>query len=120
MGTNYGDCSTITTNSTGDYQIWTYPQTYSGYPIYNSPNVEIDKENKNMRSLFKVYVVDPKGKGKLIKEETVIAKDATQAQMKVCKGTDVSVEIEDYDIIVVCLGQIREDEKVQEVKIVDK
>jgi hypothetical protein len=112
--------STITTsNATGDY--YGYPTTYPYYTtpsqwiIQDTPITISGKENENMRSLFKIYVVDPKGKGKLVKEETVIAKDQTQAQLKACSGLE---DIEELDIIVQCLGQIREEKKPQEVKVV--
>ena len=75
-----------------------------------------------MRSLYKVYVVDPRKLGKLLSGVTVIAETEEQALLKAGVAEiakSVSLEIEQVDTQVVCFGSfIRPRRETRKVKIV--
>jgi len=128
-----------TVNSTGE-GYWYYPMYSSagdtaGYPgsVINIPSVWIDynyngsnKKNKSevkgMRSLFKVYVVDPRKAGKLLDEKTVIAETEEQALLKAgvaSVASDAGLELEQVDTYVEQVAQfIRPRKETQKVKVV--
>lgn len=79
------------------------------------------KENK-MRSLYRVYVVDPRKQGKLLDMMTVIAESDEKALLKadVVKVAEAAgLELEQVDTFVECVGTfIRPRKETSKVKIV--
>lgn len=75
-----------------------------------------------MRSLFKVYVVDPRKTGKLLDETTVIAETEEQAILKagVAQVAEkAGLELEQVDTLVDNMGTfIRPRKETQRVKMV--
>jgi hypothetical protein len=73
------------------------------------------------RTLFKVYVVDPRGTGKLIGEKTVIADNESQATLKAGVAqiaSEQGLELEQVDIYVENIAQfIRPRKETQKVRI---
>ncbi len=67
-------------------------------------------EKSNMRSLYQVIVVDPEGNGDILYSSDIIvaanAQDAERKQMMsiVDALADIDAEIEDLDIVVVCIS----------------
>lgn len=85
------------------------------YPITNYYPQE--KENPKMRGLFDVYIVDPEIDD-VAWSKCIIAKDEQSAKLKVVSSATLTKDIDDYDIIVVKLGNVRPKKEVQEVKVV--
>jgi hypothetical protein len=73
------------------------------------------------RTLFRVYVVDPRGAGKLIGEKSVIAESESQATLKAGVAqiaSDQGLELEQVDIYVENVATfIRPRKETQKVKI---
>ena len=71
-----------------------------------------------MRGLFIVYIVDYK-KGKvLFVSEPMVADSDQKVQMKALQAWGGNVDLDDLDIIVQRIGNVRAKKEVQEVKIV--
>ena len=128
-----------TTATWGDGTYWVTPwynggATISPLPEQKSINLEelerkveelekkLAKEGGKMRSLYKVYVVDPRKLGKLLDETTVIAETEEQALLKAGvaqTAQKAGLELEQVDTFVDELGQfIRPRKETQRVKMV--
>lgn len=76
------------------------------------------KEVKPMRGLFEVFIVNPES-GEILGPYRVVANDAAAARLKVVgKHLDLEkVDLDDYDICVLKLGDVRHKKSVQTVKL---
>ncbi|MCK4788083.1 MAG: hypothetical protein KAV87_30295 [Desulfobacteraceae bacterium] len=113
------------------YQTWVQPwyQDYPDYPSYPETITirEIIKEKVvtkevEQRTLYKVYVVDPRKGGRILTERPVIAENENQAMVK-ANVLDVAVEagrdLEELDVYVQLIGTfIRPRKDTQRVKVV--
>ncbi len=85
-----------------------------------SPDTQLhiytEKEN-NMRGLFIVYLVDYKASQVLHISEAVVADNVEKAKLKALKEWNGDVDLDDLDIIVLRLGDVRAKKEVQEVRI---
>lgn len=82
--------------------------------------VEVGKED-NMRGLFEVIIVDGET-GELQKVDgiirsLVVAKEEASAKLKIVSKAALVKDVDDYDIIVRRLGDVRPKRQVQEVKL---
>lgn len=75
------------------------------------------EKEKNMRYLYHVYVVDPKA-GALVHDRIVVAKDQAQAMLKAGFLDKIRDNLEDYDIIIKVIGEVRAKKETQKVKVV--
>jgi len=94
------------------------PLTYCyGKPTQWCPDFK--RKEPKMRGLFEVCVVDPE-EGRIVHEHRVIAKSEDTAKLKTFNSLDGSFEkdIDDYDIIVHKLGDVRAKREVREVCVV--
>ncbi len=82
---------------------------------------QVRKGEPQMRSLFKVYIVNPKKNGTLLDEKTVIAETEEQALLKagVAQVADTAgLDLEQVDTLVENLGVfIRPRQETQRVKV---
>ncbi len=79
-------------------------------------HIYTQKEN-NMRGLFIVYIVDYK-KGKvLFVSEPLVADSDQKVQMKALQAWGGDVDLDDLDILVQRIGNVRAKKETQEVKI---
>lgn len=90
---------------------------------YITPWFNTEGKEETMRSLYKVYIVDPRKLGKLLAEVTVIAETEEQALLKAGVAElakTVGLEIEQVDTYSMSLGSFirprRETRKVEIVK----
>jgi hypothetical protein len=106
---------TTTTNTTENWvqsvPMYMYPCTISIPSITN-----IGVEEKKMRGLFSVYIVDPETDGIQYKE-SFIAKDETSAKMKAYASLKLDKDADEYDFVVVRLGNVRCKKEISEVRI---
>lgn len=82
---------------------------------------EIEEKESKMRRLFDVFVVDPEEDTIVWSNGSVpiIATDKENASLKAVAKAGLLKDIDDYDIVLVCLGgNIREKKTVQEVKVI--
>lgn len=87
----------------------------------DKPGCRAKEKESKMRRLFDVFVVDPE-------EDTIIwsngdvpiiATNKENASLKAVAKANLQKDIDDYDIVVVCLGgNIRAKKTVQEVKVI--
>lgn len=122
-GTTWYDAGTTTV----PYQTWIQPW-YGDYDPGGTVTIrEIIKEKVvtkevEQRTLFKVYVVDPRKSGKILAEEAVIAENENQAMLKagvvqVCAKE--GLELEQADVYCQKIGTfIRPRKDTQRVKVV--
>jgi len=73
--------------------------------------------NMEQRGLYRVITVDPE-KATIEIDELVVANDEASAKLKVLR--DAVGDFDDFDIIVIRLGNVRPKRRPQEVKIIDK
>jgi len=121
---NYGDTAVY------PYQTWIQPWI-TEYPETVYPSVvtirEIIKEKVvtkevEQRTLYKVFVVDPRKAGKILLEKAVIAENENQAMLKAgvlqaCSGA--GLELEQADVYCQLVGTfIRPRKDTQRVKVV--
>jgi hypothetical protein len=76
------------------------------------------KKDKNMRHLYEVYIVDPET-DVVQKLEGIVAATEKSAERKAIQGSNFDKDLDDYDFIVVKLGDVRAKKSVQEVKVVE-
>jgi hypothetical protein len=93
---------------------WT-ARLYSAGEVSLISLLENRKEN-GMRGIYMVVIVEPQ-KEKVKGPFFVIAKSAESAKFRAANEAGIE-DIEDYDIVPVRLGDVREKKVVQEVKIV--
>ncbi len=74
------------------------------------------KEN-NMRGLFIVYIVDYKKSKVLFVSEPLIADNEQKVQMKALQAWGGDVDLDDLDILVQRIGNVRAKKEVSEVRI---
>lgn len=74
-------------------------------------------EKKNMRKLYEVYVIDPEDDSILVRE-VLVARDKESAKLKVVQRVVFPRDLDEFDFIVVALGDVRAKKEVQEVKVV--
>lgn len=73
-----------------------------------------------MRYLYEVYIVNPI-EDKVVEQELVIANDERSAERKALSMCAMPPgDLDDYDFVIVKLGQVRPKKEVQEVKIVEE
>ena len=121
------------TNSTTTASSWTYHPTVThieriGQPIYIGrafvPSIVQEpkkgKVKRMDRGLFLVYIVDPATDEVVHETGAIVAKDEDNAQLKAVRmaGGTLTKDIDDYDIVVVELGDVRDKKTVQEVKVI--
>ena len=72
-----------------------------------------------MRHLYEVLAVDPE-EDALLYSDKMIAKSGSSAKIKALSkaGLGDDVDVDDLDVIIVQLGDVRDKKQVQEVKIV--
>jgi len=75
-----------------------------------------------MRGLYEVFIVDPEA-GEIIGIHRIIAKSGASAKIKALSEQDfgpayADVDVDDLDVIVVMLGDIRDKKEIQEVRII--
>lgn len=122
--TTYTDSST----SAGDWYYLTTDYSYwqSDWNGAISP-ITIIREQKevtkvDLRTLYKVYAVDPRKNGELVLDKAIIADSKEQAMLKagvaeIANG--LGIDVEDLDVYVDEIGTfIRPKKKTQKVKIV--
>ena len=79
---------------------------------------QIKKEReKNMRHLYHIYIVDPKT-GTLVLDVKRVATDETQAILKANIPDKIRDNLEDYDLIIRLIGDVRTKTETQKVKVV--
>ncbi len=128
--------TTLTVDDTVTYSSSQYIMNDSWWHTPNVPswivNVQCDKSNlgklditsqkevKEMRGLFEVYIVDYR-KDRVLASDTVIADNAEKAKMKMLTQWDTVIDynLDDLDIICVRLGDVRKKAEVQKVKVVE-
>lgn len=122
--------SATTSNTGGDNNmVWIDTNQWGSTPIqYVYPqtiiqNIETKEVKKEMRSLYRVYVVDPRKNGKVLKDgELVIADNENQAMLKAGVATvaaQANLELEQVDVYVEKIGTfIRPRKETQRVKMV--
>ena len=71
-----------------------------------------------MRGLYEVFIIDPV-EDKVLGTHQLIAKSGSSAKIKALsiQGLGADVDVDDLDVIVVMLGDIRDKKEIQEVKI---
>ena len=71
-----------------------------------------------MRYLYEVYIGDPEADS-LMNHSRVIAKSGSSAKIKALSKASLAddVDVDDLDVIVVQLGEVRDKKQIQEVKI---
>lgn len=128
---SFGPVSAAAASTTADFSVsgtWTwgdYVQTVPG-TVFNDRIVYVEKpvvqergsreEKTNMRGLFEVFVVNPET-GDVDGPFHVIAKDEAAAKIKVVAKELADIDIDDFDIIVRRLGDVRPKKTVQTVKL---
>ena len=70
-----------------------------------------------MRGLFIVYIVDYKKSKVLFVSEPLIADNEQKVQMKALQAWGGDVDLDDLDILVQRIGNVRAKKETQEVKI---
>jgi len=75
------------------------------------------EREKNMRSLFRITVVNPKTE-KIFPETKVIARDRESALLRADLPGEVRANPDKYDILVEHVGDVRAKKDVQKVKVV--
>lgn len=75
------------------------------------------ERDKNMRSLFRITVVNPKTE-KIFPETKVIARDRESALLRADLPGEVRANPDKYDILVEHVGDVRAKKDVQKVKVV--
>lgn len=119
--------ASITVDNIG--YVYTQPSTYipeafSNITWYSTTSFleEKTEKEKNMRYLFKVYVVDPRKSGKvLIDGVSIIASNENEAVMKldvVNVARNAGLDIDDVDYIAIKIFAIRSKTETQKVEIV--
>lgn len=121
---------------TGDYYTWVQPWLHDSQPYYPPiERVQIIERVSNiinesevtkvadLRTLFRVYVVNPKKNGKVLMDgKTLIAENENQAMLKAGVAqvaASEGVDIEDLDVYVEKVGTfIRPRKKAEKVRIV--
>mgnify|MGYP001559596602 FL=1 len=88
-------------------------------PVYPKPE---ERKETNMYGLFEVIVVDPSDEIVVqiggYQRNHVVAKDETSAKIKVLKGATLPKDLDEYDVIVVRLGNVRAKQEIQKVVVV--
>ena len=74
-------------------------------------------EQKQMRHLYEIHVVEPQ-KGVVVKTELVVAETEDSAKLKVARMLPAELDLDDFDILVNELGDVRAKKTVKEVKVV--
>lgn len=103
----------------------------SGYPIiystwgsgYHLSNQLKESEKKKMsRGLYRVYIVDPETDEVIHDTGAIVARDEDSARLKAVQiaGGTLVKDIDDYDFVVVELGDVRAKKEVQEVRLAEK
>jgi len=102
-----------------DYQIGVFES--DGNCVASGIEGQLDRKDPKVtkKALYKVYIVDPEGDGILLDGESVVAKSADSAQYKALRLIDFEDDPDDLDIAVLHVMDLREREKVQEVRIID-
>lgn len=72
-----------------------------------------------MRGLFEVFVVDPTS-GEIVFEKRLLAADEAKARLKAAVQAKLDRDVDEYDIIVRKLGDVRAKKQVQEVRVVSE
>jgi hypothetical protein len=141
LGTITFDGSTLTYGNTSIPWTITNIETESGYGYRWEPlevtitgvstgttNTNINtvsekKESKKMRGLFFGFVVDPAADELVYStDKPFVATDEDNAKLKIVQKAAgaLTKEVDDYDIVILRLGKIRDKKEVQEVRVVDK
>ena len=71
------------------------------------------------RRLYRVYVVDPATELLLLSGYKVIAKSEESAKFKALSSPGFDCDIDDLDIFVEFIGELREEKSVQEVRVIE-
>lgn len=137
---------TITTTDNTSNVVWVQPQPHNGscgfssyrYRRYyddplmaqaaaESTNRELDqllleereKEEKPMRGLYRVYIVDPKT-DVVLTTPAFVAKDENSARMKALQrnADKLTHDIDHYDVITERVGNVQPKKETQTVRIV--
>ena len=103
----------------GGLSLGTNTNTTSAIWSYGVPGASEERQEHmgQERGLYRVITVDPE-KGTVEIDELVVANDEVGAKLKVLR--DIAGDLDDFDIIVVRLGNVKPKRRPQEVKIVDK
>ncbi len=139
IGGGAGEYMTVTTTSADSWHPYPaatdntgwYPLNWGYSPRYETKWAINDfgklaplknEEVEEMRGLFQVYVVDPE-EGELLYQGTAIASSAKNAEFKVLSRVLAiklgEFELDDLDVIVVRLGDVRAVEKIAKVQVVE-
>jgi hypothetical protein len=115
VGSTTNDVVTITTTATGTSDPWYW---YSGNIHYGFvPWTPIKEEGEKMnRGLYEVVLVDPEDDA--VESYYVVASDEGKAKVKAMRLYDGTKDVDDIDVIVRRLGDVRQKRVVQEVKVV--
>lgn len=103
----------------GNWKLVQPPEVH--FSIYQEPKRE---EVKDMRGLFRVFVVNPE-KGEVIYQDLTVAKDKETAKYKVLRLAAKTIpladgyDLDDLDIICNRLGDVRKKKEIQEVRMVN-
>lgn len=121
---NIGNWTTSTSNSSDNPYI-TWVQSTAG-PIIGIEKREIgvkEKENGQMRSLYRVFAVDFENDEVVAESDLIVAGDAESAKFRAVRGfTELDDDLERYDFIVERVGpagSIRPRREVQEMRVVE-
>lgn len=103
-------------------QFYGPPQDY--YPARDTQYAPITlptpkKEGINMRGLFEVFIVDPE-RDDIVAQQYVVAANDERARLKAFRAANSALpgDIDDYDIIVRRIGDVRAKRTVAEVRVV--
>ncbi len=101
---------------------WITSSTYTPITLDSSTPTSGKEKDSDMRGLYRVYIVDPET-DEVIEPygKPFVAKNEDNAQLKAVQkaGDQLLKDIDEYDIISYCLGDVRPRKTVQEVKVVD-
>ena len=111
--------TTSGTFTTGDGLSYQYLPGRVGDIVYSNYQLVIPNTKKEniMRGLFIVYIVDYKKSKVLFVSEPLIADNEQKVQMKALQAWGGDVDLDDLDILVQRIGNVRAKKETQEVKI---
>lgn len=76
----------------------------------------LERKEKYMRYLYQVIAIDPE-EDTILVNELHIAKSEDSARFKALKDIELGKDLDDFDVIVLALGRVRDKVKPQEVRI---
>jgi hypothetical protein len=82
------------------------------------PTAERKEQKTTMRGLFQAYIIDSADDEVICQSKPFVAKDEENARLKAVQQAELPGDLDDYDIIIERLGDVRAKQKIQEVRVV--